>query len=84
MLGHKECIQLLLAHSAPVKCKNLQGWSPLAEAISYGDRQTSESSVSALFAFNSNAFSRVSSAQTEEAIARNNGLAAAEPHPRSQ
>ena len=36
-----ECIQLLLAHGAPVKCKNIQGWSPLAEAISYGDRQTS-------------------------------------------
>ncbi|CAG2106886.1 unnamed protein product [Medioppia subpectinata] len=40
MLGHKEVIQLLLAHSAPVKCKNHSGWSPLAEAISYGDRQT--------------------------------------------
>ncbi|KAL4705025.1 hypothetical protein ACJJTC_009813 [Scirpophaga incertulas] len=40
MLGRKECIQLLLAHSAPVKVKNLAGWSPLAEAISYGDRQT--------------------------------------------
>ncbi|XP_004924627.1 ankyrin repeat domain-containing protein 13C [Bombyx mori] len=40
MLGRKECVQLLLAHSAPVKVKNLAGWSPLAEAISYGDRQT--------------------------------------------
>ncbi|GAB6026544.1 Ankyrin repeat domain-containing protein 13C-B [Chamberlinius hualienensis] len=40
MLGHKECIQLLLAHGAPVKIKNIQGWSPLSEAISYGDRQT--------------------------------------------
>ncbi|XP_076063246.1 ankyrin repeat domain-containing protein 13C isoform X2 [Oratosquilla oratoria] len=40
MLGHKECIHLLLAHSAPVKVKNCHGWSPLAEAISYGDRQT--------------------------------------------
>lgn len=40
MLGHKECVQLLLAHGAPVKVKNAQGWSPLAEAISYGDRQT--------------------------------------------
>uniref|UniRef100_A0AAY4A461 Ankyrin repeat domain-containing protein n=1 Tax=Denticeps clupeoides TaxID=299321 RepID=A0AAY4A461_9TELE len=39
MLGHKECAHLLLAHSAPVKVKNAQGWSPLAEAISYGDRQ---------------------------------------------
>ena len=34
-------VQLLLAHDAPVKVKNLAGWSPLAEAISYGDRQTS-------------------------------------------
>jgi len=34
---------LLLAHGAPVKVKNLAGWSPLAEAISYGDRQTSKS-----------------------------------------
>lgn len=40
MLGRKECVQLLLAHGAPVKVKNLAGWSPLAEAISYGDRQT--------------------------------------------
>nr|XP_057922468.1 ankyrin repeat domain-containing protein 13C-like isoform X2 [Doryrhamphus excisus] len=39
MLGHKECALLLLAHNAPVKIKNIQGWSPLAEAISYGDRQ---------------------------------------------
>ncbi|CAL1579520.1 unnamed protein product [Knipowitschia caucasica] len=39
MLGHKECALLLLAHNAPVKVKNAQGWSPLAEAISYGDRQ---------------------------------------------
>uniref|UniRef100_A0A182S0F4 Ankyrin repeat domain-containing protein n=1 Tax=Anopheles funestus TaxID=62324 RepID=A0A182S0F4_ANOFN len=34
-----ECIFLLLAHGAPVKVKNSRGWSPLAEAISYGDRQ---------------------------------------------
>ncbi|KAK0052137.1 ankyrin repeat domain-containing protein 13C [Biomphalaria pfeifferi] len=40
MLGHKECIHLLLAHHAPVKIKNALGWTPLAEAISYGDRQT--------------------------------------------
>ncbi|XP_061831459.1 ankyrin repeat domain-containing protein 13C-like [Nerophis lumbriciformis] len=39
MTGHKECAHLLLAHNAPVKVKNAQGWSPLAEAISYGDRQ---------------------------------------------
>lgn len=37
-----ECVLLLLAHGAPVKVKNLAGWSPLAEAISYGDRQTSQ------------------------------------------
>lgn len=37
-----ECTHLLLAHGAPVKVKNLDGWSPLAEAISYGDRQTSK------------------------------------------
>lgn len=35
-------MQLLLAHAAPLKVKNLAGWNPLAEAISYGDRQTSE------------------------------------------
>uniref|UniRef100_A0A8C7F2V3 Ankyrin repeat domain 13C n=1 Tax=Oncorhynchus kisutch TaxID=8019 RepID=A0A8C7F2V3_ONCKI len=34
-----ECAHLLLAHNAPVKVKNAQGWSPLAEAISYGERQ---------------------------------------------
>lgn len=37
-----ECTHLLLAHGAPVKVKNLEGWSPLAEAISYGDRLTSK------------------------------------------
>ncbi|CAG7829643.1 unnamed protein product, partial [Allacma fusca] len=42
MLGHKECVQLLLAHGAPVKAKNSKGWSSLAEAISYGDRPTSK------------------------------------------
>ncbi|XP_061181654.1 ankyrin repeat domain-containing protein 13C-like [Saccostrea echinata] len=40
MLGRKDCIQLLLAHGAPVRMKNLQGWTPLAESISYGSRQT--------------------------------------------
>ncbi|XP_043275515.1 ankyrin repeat domain-containing protein 13C isoform X2 [Venturia canescens] len=40
MLGRKGCIELLLAHGAPVKVKNLAGWSPLAEAISYGHRPT--------------------------------------------
>jgi hypothetical protein len=33
MLGRKECVHLLSAHGAPVKAKNNQGWSPLAEAI---------------------------------------------------
>ena len=37
-----ECVHLLLAHSAPVRVKNAQGWTPLAEAISYGDRQTGQ------------------------------------------
>ena len=37
-----ECVYLLLAHGAPVKVKNNFGWSPLAEAISYGDRQISK------------------------------------------
>ncbi|XP_049804732.1 ankyrin repeat domain-containing protein 13C [Schistocerca nitens] len=45
MLGRKECVHLLLAHGAPVKVKNIAGWSPLAEAISYGDRQTISSLV---------------------------------------
>lgn len=38
MLGRKECMQLLLSHNASVKLKNRDGWTPLAEAISYGDR----------------------------------------------
>ncbi|PIK62590.1 putative ankyrin repeat domain-containing protein 13C-like, partial [Apostichopus japonicus] len=38
MTGHKECLHLLLAHGAPVKARNLQGWTALAEAVSYGDR----------------------------------------------
>lgn len=40
MRGHKECIMLLLAHNALVKVKNNAGWTPLAEALSYGDRKT--------------------------------------------
>ncbi|KAH8401106.1 hypothetical protein KR009_003114 [Drosophila setifemur] len=39
MLGRKHAVRLLLAHNAPVKIKNNEGWSPLSEAISYGDRQ---------------------------------------------
>ncbi|XP_054710438.1 LOW QUALITY PROTEIN: ankyrin repeat domain-containing protein 13C-like [Uloborus diversus] len=45
MKGHKECVQLLLAHNAPVKVKNKLGWSPIAEAISFGDRQTISSLI---------------------------------------
>ena len=37
-----ECVYLLLAHKALVKVKNNFGWTPLAEAISYGDRQISK------------------------------------------
>ena len=33
MLGRRECVHLLCAHGAPVKIKNKQGWSPIAEAI---------------------------------------------------
>ncbi|EDW32279.1 GL10514 [Drosophila persimilis] len=40
MLGRKHAVRLLLANNAPVRIKNNEGWSPLAEAISYGDRQT--------------------------------------------
>lgn len=37
-----DIVQLLLAHNAPVKVKNVNGWTPLAEAVSYGDRITSK------------------------------------------
>lgn len=40
MLGRKECVKLLLDHNATVKIKNNEGWTVLAEAISYGDRET--------------------------------------------
>lgn len=33
-----EATSLLLAHNAPVKVKNMQGWNCLMEAVSYGDR----------------------------------------------
>ncbi|CAD6190260.1 unnamed protein product [Caenorhabditis auriculariae] len=39
MLGHREATALLLANNAPVRTKNVDGWNPLMEAISYGDRQ---------------------------------------------
>lgn len=48
MLGRKALTHLLLAHHAPVKVKNTEGWSSLSEAISYGDRQTITSVLRAL------------------------------------
>uniref|UniRef100_A0A0R3S6W9 ANK_REP_REGION domain-containing protein n=1 Tax=Elaeophora elaphi TaxID=1147741 RepID=A0A0R3S6W9_9BILA len=39
MLGHREATALLLAHNAPVKSKNRDGWNSLMEAVSYGDRR---------------------------------------------
>jgi ankyrin repeat protein len=44
MLGEKDCVQFLLDHGAKVGIKNLQGWTPLAEAVSNGNREISESS----------------------------------------
>ncbi|CAG0896150.1 unnamed protein product [Darwinula stevensoni] len=37
-----DCIEVLLKHNASVKVKNHQGWGPLSEAVSYGDRNTSK------------------------------------------
>lgn len=37
-----EATALLLAHNAPVKSKNKDGWNSLMEAVSYGDRQISK------------------------------------------
>ncbi|XP_018915986.2 ankyrin repeat domain-containing protein 13C [Bemisia tabaci] len=48
MLGREACVYLLLKYGAPVKIKNAAGWSPLAEAVSYGDRQIISSLVRAL------------------------------------
>lgn len=42
MMVFSEIIKLLLAAGAPVKVKNNLGWNSLVEAISYGDRETSE------------------------------------------
>ena len=36
-----DIIFLLLTHDAPIKSRNLQGWTPLDESISYGDRSIS-------------------------------------------
>ncbi|KAL3115805.1 hypothetical protein niasHT_007810 [Heterodera trifolii] len=40
MLGHRECIKLLLEHGASVQSGNNLGWCSFHEAISYGDRKT--------------------------------------------
>ncbi|XP_064385888.1 ankyrin repeat domain-containing protein 13C-B-like [Halichondria panicea] len=40
MLGYKAVIEELVKHGSPVKEKNNLGWTPLDEAISYGDRDT--------------------------------------------
>lgn len=42
MLGHREAIAILLANNAPVRIKNIDGWNPLMESVSYGDRQISK------------------------------------------
>jgi len=36
-----EIVTLLLERGAPIKVKNALGWSPMSEAVSYGDRQIS-------------------------------------------
>ena len=40
MLGRKDCVNMLIEHHAKVGTTNKSGWSALAEAISYGDRNT--------------------------------------------
>ena len=40
---YAEIVTELISHGATVKEKNLLGWTPLDEAISYGDRNMSES-----------------------------------------
>lgn len=86
LFGCVECVQLLLAHGAPVKVKNNQGWTPLAEAVSYGDRQTSECH-SFFFLFFSLSFSMTTpdsltyfsiivTTQAEKAVARCDGTEA--------
>lgn len=38
MLGHHEITELLLNKGAQIKVKNVEGWTPLSEAVSYGSR----------------------------------------------
>ena len=44
MLGRMDCLKVLLEKGAKIAVKNGQGWTPLAEAVSYGNRDISESS----------------------------------------
>lgn len=39
MMGHIEIAKLLLENGAVAKCRNKNMWTPLNEAISYGDRE---------------------------------------------
>ncbi|CAD5111853.1 DgyrCDS1117 [Dimorphilus gyrociliatus] len=60
MLGHSDCIDILLANNAQVKVKNLQGWTPLAEAfyrldttlVDFNDMKWERGDIS--FVFNGN------------------------------
>jgi len=40
-----DIVTLLLESGAPIKVKNALGWSPMSEAVSYGDRQISKFSA---------------------------------------
>ena len=40
-----EIVDLLLKHDAMLKIKNSDGWIPLDEAISYGNREMSEATI---------------------------------------
>jgi ankyrin repeat protein len=37
-----ECVCILLKHNATVNIKNVNGWTPLSESISFGNRQLIE------------------------------------------
>ena len=41
MMGHIDIAKLLLENGAVAKCRNKNMWTPLNEAISYGDREMS-------------------------------------------
>lgn len=48
-LGHKECTHALLQHNHPVNIKNMNGWTPIQEATSYGDKEILSSLYEALY-----------------------------------